>query len=75
MGGRPSRKTGTVVIRKEPVVSVYLRQLSYRRIFCLVMAATQMFPLPELPGETSDSYPLPLLRVVPESLNGENHAA
>ena len=55
-------------------MSAYLRQLSYRRIFCLVMAATQMFPLPELPGETSVSSPLPL-RVVPESLNGENHAA
>ncbi len=56
-------------------MSAYLRQLSYRRIFCLVMAATQMFPLPELPGETSVSSPLPLLRVVPESSTGENHAA
>jgi hypothetical protein len=56
-------------------MSVYLRQLSYRRLFCLVMAATQMVPLPDLPGETSVSSPLPLLRVVPESLNGENHAA
>jgi hypothetical protein len=56
-------------------MSVYLRHLSYRRIFCLVMAATQMFPLPELPGETSVSSPLPLLRLVPESFTGETHAA
>ncbi len=56
-------------------MSVYLRQLSYRRIFCLVMAATQMFPLPDQPGETSASSPLPMLRVVPESFTGENHAA
>jgi hypothetical protein len=56
-------------------MSAYLRQLSYRRIFCLVMAATQMFPLPEQHSETSVSSPLPLLRVVPESLKGENHAA
>ena len=56
-------------------MSVYLRQLSYRRIFCLVMAATQMFPLPDLPGETSVSSPLPLLRVVPESFTGKSHAA
>jgi hypothetical protein len=56
-------------------MSAYLRQLSYRRIFCLVMAATQMFPLPDQPGETSASSPLPMLRVVPESFTGENHAA
>jgi hypothetical protein len=39
------------------------------------MAATQMFPLPDQPGETSASSPLPMLRVVPESFTGENHAA
>ena len=32
-------------------------------------------PLPDQPGETSVSSPLPMLRVVPESFTGENHAA
>jgi hypothetical protein len=56
-------------------MSAYLRQLSYRRIISLVMAATQMFPLPELPDESFVSSPLAMLRVVPESFNGDRHAA
>ena len=47
-------------------MSAYLRQLSYRRIFSLLMAAAQLFPLPDLPGEPLASSHVPLVRVFPE---------
>ena len=47
-------------------MSAHLRQLPYRRILCLVLAAAQLFPLPELFGEPSGSSIVPLVRVFPE---------
>jgi hypothetical protein len=47
-------------------MSAYLRQLSYRRIFLLVLAAFQLFPLPDLPGESLISRAVSLVQVLPE---------
>ena len=60
---------------KEPVMFAYLRQLSYRRLLSLLMAASQLFPLPDIPDEISSSSSTVLMRVFPEALKGENHAA
>jgi hypothetical protein len=32
-------------------MSAYFRQLSYRRILLLVLAGSQLFPLPDLPSD------------------------
>lgn len=48
-------------------MSAYLRQLSYRRILFLVLAAVQFFPLPDPTGDASPYSIVPQVRVLPES--------
>ena len=57
-------------------MSAYFRQLSYRRILLLVLAGSQLFPLPELPSDPLTPA-LPMVCLIRKSLNRkkeEHHA-
>jgi hypothetical protein len=47
-------------------MSAYLRQLSYRRIFFLTLAAVQFFPLPDPASDVSRYSTVPKVRIFPE---------
>jgi hypothetical protein len=51
---------------KEPVMSGYLRQLPYRRLACLLLAAIQLMPLPEPNESVQAQHSISLTRVVPD---------
>jgi hypothetical protein len=46
-------------------MSAYFRQLSYRRILSLVLAGSQLFPLPDLPRDPLIPA-VPMVRTFPE---------
>ena len=44
----------------------FLRRLPYRRLVCLLLAAGQLMPLPDLPEIHRDQSIVPLARVFPD---------
>ena len=53
-------------LEKEPVMPRYLRQLPYRRIVCLLLAAGQLMLLPDAPEIHRGESALPHTRVFPD---------
>jgi hypothetical protein len=53
-------------LEKEPVMPGYLRFLPYRRLFCLVLAASQLMPLPDSPEIHRHENILPIARMFPD---------
>jgi hypothetical protein len=47
-------------------MSVYFRLLPYRRLFCLLLAASQLMPLPDANESAENHHPLKFIRVVPD---------
>jgi len=44
----------------------YFRQLPYRRLFCLLLAASQLMPLPDSNESVENHHSLKFVRVVPD---------
>ena len=47
-------------------MSSYFRQLPYRRLFCLFLAASQLMPLPDVNESVENHHPLKFIRIVPD---------